>query len=84
MSARTSQDLPRFWRTPLDEGKKKVPVGEVVIIPERCKGCQWCIEFCPRKVLTLSKRFNTKGYYPPEVVRHGACVDCRLCELLCP
>jgi len=29
----------KFWRTPLDADKMKIPRGELHIIVERCKGC---------------------------------------------
>ena len=41
--------------------------GFVAITVERCKGCAFCVEFCPTKVLTLSSAFNSKGYHPPFV-----------------
>ena len=57
---------------------------EILIVTERCKGCGFCIEFCPKKVLSRSKAFNKKGYYPPEVTDKEACLDCGLCEAICP
>ncbi len=74
----------KFWRKPLDADSYRPPRGEVHILPERCKGCHFCVEFCPKDVLDESEAFNSKGYHPPEVVRPEACVGCRLCELLCP
>jgi len=35
-------------------------------------------------VLRISKKFNKKGYHYPEVVAEGLCVDCNLCEDICP
>ena len=32
----------------------------------------------------MSERFNRKGYHPPEVVKNGECVNCNLCEMICP
>jgi 2-oxoglutarate ferredoxin oxidoreductase subunit delta len=32
----------------------------------------------------MSEGFNTKGYHPPEVVKDGECVNCNLCEMICP
>ncbi len=89
MPAPENDDTPlerpaQFWRRPLDDGKVTPILGEVVIISERCKGCEWCVDFCPRDVLKLSDRFNAKGYHPPEVIKAGQCVDCRLCEAICP
>jgi len=58
--------------------------GVVHILVERCKGCGFCVEFCPRGVLVVSEHFNAKGYHPPEVIAPDACSACHLCELLCP
>jgi 2-oxoglutarate ferredoxin oxidoreductase subunit delta len=74
----------KYWRKPLDFDDVKVPHGEVHIISDRCKGCGFCVEYCPKDVLALSEAFNVKGYHPPEVVKHGECVNCNLCELICP
>ncbi|MDZ7332872.1 MAG: 4Fe-4S binding protein [candidate division KSB1 bacterium] len=74
----------QFWRRPLDADQIKVPRGEIHIVRDRCKGCGFCVEYCPRDVLELSKEFNIKGYHPPEVVQPEACVHCQLCEHLCP
>jgi len=47
----------------------KKPKGLVTINAELCKGCGFCIEFCPSGVLEFSAEFNLKGYHPPRVVR---------------
>ncbi len=73
-----------MWRKPLDADSWEPPKGKVYIIDERCKGCRFCIEFCPKKVLEESDKFNSKGYHPPEVVNPDECVNCELCELICP
>lgn len=75
---------PDFWRQPLDIDKYKIPHGQVQIIKDRCKGCNFCIEFCPNKVLEISEEFNEKGYHPPYVAKQESCVACKLCELICP
>jgi 2-oxoglutarate ferredoxin oxidoreductase subunit delta len=74
----------KLWRKPLDADEFDPPRGRVYIIEERCKGCNFCIEFCPKNVLEESEKFNSKGYHPPEVVNPDDCVDCQLCELICP
>jgi 2-oxoglutarate ferredoxin oxidoreductase subunit delta len=74
----------KYWRTPLDVDRVRIPNGEVHIIKERCKGCGFCVEYCPKKVLELSDEFNSKGYHPPIVKDPVNCVDCQLCEMLCP
>ena len=74
----------KYWRRPLDLDQVNIPRGEVRIIVERCKGCGFCVEYCPKDILAMSEEFNAKGYHPPEVVKHGECVDCNLCEMICP
>ena len=74
----------KYWRKPLDLDRVKIPLGEVKIIDDRCKGCGFCVEYCPKDVLVLSQRFNAKGYHPPEVIKDGECVNCNLCEMICP
>ena len=74
----------KYWRTPLDIDQMEVPRGEVHIINERCKGCGFCVEYCPKDILELSPEFNSKGYHPPIVVENGICVHCQLCEVICP
>jgi len=75
----------KYWRIPLDQGTahpNKIP--KKVIIQERCKGCGFCISFCPRGVLQFSADFNKKGYHFPYVADGSKCADCRFCEDLCP
>lgn len=74
----------KYWRKPLDADKCRPPHGTVHIIINRCKGCGFCIKYCPKKVLEFSEDFNRKGYHPPLVVRPDDCVDCKLCEVMCP
>lgn len=74
----------RLWRVPFDINEIKVSRGIIHIIKDRCKGCGFCIEFCPREVLEFSDRFNAKGYYPPVAVKPDACVNCHYCEIICP
>lgn len=74
----------KLWRKPLDADEFEAPKGKVYIIDERCKGCGFCIEFCPRDVLEDSEKFNSKGYHPPDIANPDDCVRCELCELICP
>ena len=74
----------KFWREPLDRGAIKVSRGKVIILKDRCKGCEFCVQYCPRGVLRMSKAFNTKGYHYPEVVDETTCFNCHFCEALCP
>jgi 2-oxoglutarate ferredoxin oxidoreductase subunit delta len=75
-----------FARTPLNLQDILVPRGEVYLIPDRCKGCRLCIEFCPQDVLQESTALNAKGYHYPEIApsKEDACVHCDFCTLICP
>ncbi len=72
------------WRNPLDLDQVVVPRGRVLILVERCKGCAFCVEYCPKDVLVMSEKFNRKGYHPPEALKEADCVNCGLCEMICP
>jgi 2-oxoglutarate ferredoxin oxidoreductase subunit delta len=56
----------------------------VHVIEERCKGCGFCVEFCPKHLLVMARHTNVRGYHPPELVEDLDCVYCGLCALLCP
>jgi 2-oxoglutarate ferredoxin oxidoreductase subunit delta len=77
-------DRQRYWRAPLDAARVARTCGDVIVLDDRCKGCGFCVEYCPREVLVLAPFFNRKGYHPPRVAKPGQCVNCNLCEMLCP
>lgn len=72
------------WRVPFDIDTIEIPHGTTHLLVERCKGCGFCVEYCPKKVLEMSADFNRKGYHYPVVVKEGVCVNCNLCETICP
>ena len=73
-----------FWRVPLDTEEIQVTKGIVHILDDRCKGCGYCIEYCPKVILAFSTEFNRKGYHPPCVKMPDDCVNCHYCEIICP
>lgn len=75
-----------FARTPMDLAEIHIPHGQVYLIPERCKGCRFCIQLCPRGVLQMSEQTNAKGYHLPEIApgKETACVHCDFCTMVCP
>lgn len=58
--------------------------GTVFIEWDRCKGCGFCIDFCPPKVLAFSDQYNSHGYHPPALRDEPKCTGCDLCGLYCP
>jgi len=74
----------KLWREPFDKAKKTIKPGIITIAAEHCKGCGYCVEFCPRGALIMSKNTNSKGYNLVEVADESRCLGCGLCEVLCP
>jgi 2-oxoglutarate ferredoxin oxidoreductase subunit delta len=64
--------------------QKKKGLGSVVINAERCKGCGFCVEFCPTDAMKLSDQYNAKGYHPPVLISPEKCNGCNMCGLQCP
>jgi 2-oxoglutarate ferredoxin oxidoreductase subunit delta len=77
-----SSTPPPVERDPIDDPPRAIR-ADVRVLTEQCKGCEFCIEFCPTAVLALSESYNAKGYQYPVVVRDN-CVDCKLCLTICP
>jgi 2-oxoglutarate ferredoxin oxidoreductase subunit delta len=56
----------------------------IKLIRELCKGCGYCIEFCPNKVFEESGEITEKGVTPPTIKHPERCTLCGLCTRLCP
>ncbi|RLC45978.1 MAG: 2-oxoacid:acceptor oxidoreductase [Candidatus Coatesbacteria bacterium] len=57
---------------------------KVTIDRERCKGCELCVAACPKQVLAMSTKINSKGYFYAEVAHIENCIACALCAKSCP
>ncbi len=57
---------------------------EIVVRKDRCKGCELCVDICPKKILTLSNEISPRGYRPVTVTDAESCVGCDRCEWTCP
>ena len=58
--------------------------GQIQIERERCKGCTFCMEFCPTKSISLSEGLNLKGYFVATFDPETGCNGCGTCALMCP
>ncbi|HUV52516.1 MAG TPA: ferredoxin family protein [Dehalococcoidia bacterium] len=74
----------KLWRTPFDQAEKATRPPKVVINKDRCKGCGYCVEFCPRDTLKMSDELGPKGYGFATMADKSKCLGCGLCEIICP
>lgn len=59
-------------------------MAEIKVVAERCKSCGYCIKFCPKGVLEIGAKVNSKGYEYVTPVNMEACVGCMVCGRMCP
>ena len=57
---------------------------KICIDEKLCKGCYFCLEACPKKVLGKSKILGPKGYIIAEAINPEDCIECGACERICP
>jgi len=74
----------RLWRQPFDTAERAPKPGHLDIDRERCKGCGYCVDFCPRQVLKMSTELSPKGYNFAIVEEEAKCLACGFCQLICP
>ena len=51
-------------------------MAKVQIVAERCKSCGYCIKFCPKHVLAIGDKVNSKGYEYVVPVNPDDCIGC--------
>ena len=49
-----------------------------------CKGCGYCIKFCPKHILEMGSVRSEKGHFYPVQIDESACNGCAVCALMCP
>lgn len=57
--------------------------GDIEVAIEKCKGCEVCIDTCPKDTIAMSKEVNGKGYHYLEVI-NDTCTGCTNCAIVCP
>ena len=58
--------------------------GKIIIDRELCKGCELCVSFCPKKLISVSETYNAAGYLPSAFNESGECTGCATCAVVCP
>lgn len=59
-------------------------MAKVEIRSESCKSCGYCVKFCPKGVLAVGDKVNSKGYEYVAAVNMDACIACCMCARMCP
>ena len=59
-------------------------MAKVEVVDERCKSCGYCVKFCPRHVLEIGTKVNSKGYEYVTPARPEDCIGCAICGRMCP
>ena len=57
--------------------------AKCIINAEECKGCERCVNACPKSVLKMGKKFNFMGF-PYAVYAGSGGIDCAACFYNCP
>ena len=57
---------------------------KVLFNRDKCKGCELCVSFCPKKILAMDTVVNAKGYHPACITDQSECIGCTSCALMCP
>lgn len=58
--------------------------GYIEINQSLCKGCEICISFCPKSVISLADKLNDAGYLPAAFNKGSECTGCAICAVVCP
>ena len=58
--------------------------GAIEISRDLCKGCELCIAFCPKGIISTDDKLNANGYFPAVFNDNGECTGCAICALVCP
>lgn len=61
-------------------------MGKIVVDMSICKGCGYCVQFCPAHAIRVGDKRNTSGYgnHCAEPVEGAKCVGCAVCAIVCP
>ena len=58
--------------------------ANVYVDIEKCKGCRFCIDVCPQKIIQLSHSTNLKSYQYAVILDMEKCTGCKFCLIICP
>ncbi|MEQ2128936.1 MULTISPECIES: 4Fe-4S binding protein [Caldanaerobacter] len=62
-------------------------MAKVIFNEDLCKGCELCVNACPKKIIEMDLgKINTKGYHPATIKPENMdkCIACGFCAMMCP
>lgn len=60
-------------------------MNRVTFREDRCKGCELCVNACPKHIIAIATdRLNAKGFRPAEIIDPEKCIGCAFCATMCP
>ena len=68
----------------MNKGNVSSRRSRVHLIAERCKGCGFCVEFCPLNVLDSDTEADSGGYHHAYIKDGDKCTGCGICSMVCP
>lgn len=83
--AKSKKVKAKVKKAPKAAAKKTTkPAYSVFLDPSLCKGCQICIEVCPKRVFEKTDKISKRAYPIIKAARPSECIGCLECEMLCP
>lgn len=59
--------------------------GRIEVNAELCKGCMYCVENCPQKIIKIGQKQNIGGhFYAEQADPDKKCNACKICGTMCP
>lgn len=56
----------------------------ISINDQMCKGCGYCVNFCPKNILSMGQTRSARGFFFPVQAEKEKCTSCGICALMCP
>ncbi|MFH0838620.1 MAG: 4Fe-4S binding protein [Candidatus Omnitrophota bacterium] len=59
-------------------------MSRIKIDKNKCKSCEYCVIYCPHKLIFIDDTLNKMGYRVAVYKESGACKGCGMCVMVCP